>query len=46
MGRRGRRPPERASRERLGRETPGAVLGGPPITVDCECGERRDLRYG
>jgi hypothetical protein len=46
MGRRGRRRPERASRERLGRETPGAVLGGPPITVDCECGERRDLRYG
>jgi len=46
MGRRGRRRPERAQRERLGREAPGAVLGGPPISVDCECGERRDLRYG
>ena len=46
MGRRGRRRPEAAARERLGREAPGAVLGGPPIAVDCECGERRDLRYG
>jgi hypothetical protein len=46
VGRRGRRRPERAPRERLGREAPGSVLGGPPITVTCECGERRDLRYG
>ena len=46
MGRRGRRKPERAPRERLGREAPGAVLGGPPISVNCECGEHRDLRYG
>jgi hypothetical protein len=36
------RPP----RERLGHEAPGTVLRGPPITVTCECGERRDLRYG
>jgi hypothetical protein len=36
----------RRRRERLGHEAPGAVLHGPPITVTCECGERRDLRYG
>jgi hypothetical protein len=36
----------RPRRERLGRESPGAVLGGPPISVLCECGERRDLAYG
>ena len=39
-----RRP--RPRRERLGRESPGAVLGGPPISVTCECGEKRDLSYG
>jgi Flp pilus assembly protein TadB len=27
-------------------EAPGTVLHGPPINVTCECGERRDLRYG
>ena len=27
-------------------ELPRAVRKGPPITVKCECGERRDLRYG
>jgi hypothetical protein len=27
-------------------EQPGAVLRGPPITITCECGEKRDLRYG
>jgi hypothetical protein len=36
----------RAPRERLGREAPGSVLGGPPIAVTCECGEKRDVRYG
>lgn len=46
MGRRGRRRPDRGPRERLGREAPGSVLGGPPITIACECGEKRDLRYG
>jgi hypothetical protein len=25
---------------------PRSVRKGPPITVTCECGERRDLRYG
>lgn len=25
---------------------PRSVRRGPPITVKCECGERRDLRYG
>jgi hypothetical protein len=46
-GRRADRTPRtRRKRERLGREEPGAVLHGPPITITCECGERRDLRYG
>jgi hypothetical protein len=49
MGRRERRrgskaePRRRRIRER---EAPGAVLRGPPITVTCECGERRELGYG
>ena len=53
MGRRGRnRPatagdaPERRPRIRMGSETPGSVTKGPPITVTCECGERRELFYG
>ncbi len=46
MGRRARRRGEREPRERFGREAPGSVLGGPPITIACECGEKRDLRYG
>ncbi|MGZ4220361.1 MAG: hypothetical protein ACXVH3_04680 [Solirubrobacteraceae bacterium] len=25
---------------------PRAVRRGPPITVTCECGEKRELRYG
>jgi uncharacterized protein YjeT (DUF2065 family) len=37
-----RRPP----RERLGRERPGAVLRGPPITVTCECGASAKLPHG
>jgi hypothetical protein len=27
-------------------EPPRAVRRGPPITLTCECGERRELRYG
>ena len=27
-------------------EQPGAVLKGPPITLTCECGEKRELAYG
>jgi|SRR5215213_230002 len=27
-------------------ERPGAIVKGPPITVTCECGEKRDLAYG
>lgn len=38
--------PAARRRERLGRERPGVVLHGPPITVRCRCGERRDLAYG
>ena len=29
-----------------GAELPRAVRRGPPITVTCECGQKRDLRYG
>jgi hypothetical protein len=43
---RGRRGGARARRERLGREAPGSVFGGPPIAVTCECGEKHDARYG
>jgi len=32
--------------ERIGHEQPGSVLRGPPIAVTCECGKKRDLRYG
>lgn len=27
-------------------DLPRSIRRGPPITVTCECGERRDLRYG
>ena len=30
----------------MGHELPGSVLRGPPIAVTCECGEKRDVRYG
>jgi hypothetical protein len=49
MGRRARRRSEGGeSQPRLLRsgEQPGAVLKGPPITLTCECGEKRDLPYG
>jgi hypothetical protein len=42
----GRTRPGRPRRQRLGREAPGSVFGGPPIAVTCECGEKRDLGYG
>lgn len=48
MGRRERRR-EKGPRSRprfRERERPGAVLKGPPITVTCECGEKRELPYG
>ena len=41
-----RRRAPRRERERLGHEEPGTVLRGPPIAVRCDCGEKRDLRYG
>ena len=44
--RRKQRAEERAARERIGHEQPGAVLRGPPIAVTCDCGEKRDLSYG
>jgi hypothetical protein len=37
---------QRAGRERIGHEQPGWILRGPPISVTCKCGEKRDLRYG
>jgi hypothetical protein len=41
-----KRREQRRGRERLGHEEPGSVLRGPPIAITCECGEKRDLRYG
>jgi hypothetical protein len=39
--------PKASLRERLAsHERPKTALKGPPITVRCECGERRDLAYG
>jgi hypothetical protein len=29
-----------------GHERPGTMVKGPPITVRCPCGERRELGYG
>jgi hypothetical protein len=42
----GRAGAPRPKRERLGREAPGSVFGGPPIAVTCECGSKHDVRYG
>lgn len=44
--RRGDKGPSRSAPRVRERERPGAVLKGPPITVTCECGERRELLYG
>jgi len=55
MGRRRRRnqpgevaPATKPKRKRRPRdwEQPGVVLKGPPITVTCECGEKRELSHG
>lgn len=50
MGRRERRRGRRGKpdKQRVPRdwEQPGAVVKGPPITVTCECGEKRELAYG
>jgi hypothetical protein len=50
MGRRERRRGARGEgeRKRTARdwERPGAIVKGPPITVTCECGEKRELAYG
>jgi hypothetical protein len=48
MGRRARNRSEAGgSGLRIGgKEPPGAVLKGPPITLTCECGQKRDLPYG
>ena len=52
MGRRERRKAAgadtqpRRRRQRRDWEDPGVVLKGPPITVTCECGEKRELAYG
>ena len=50
MGRRARnRPPgadagpDRKPRLRFGTETPGTITKGPPITVTCQCGARKEL---
>jgi hypothetical protein len=45
MSRRGRRRGRSRPRVRE-REKPGAITKGPPITLTCECGEKRELSYG
>ena len=45
MSRKGRRRGRSKPRIRE-REKPGAVTKGPPITLTCECGEKRELSYG
>jgi hypothetical protein len=46
VSRRTRRAAAPEPRERVGREQPGAVLRGPPITVRCECGGSASLPHG
>jgi hypothetical protein len=48
MGRRARRRPEEETPTTPvdRREAPGAVLKGPPISVQCECGVKHDVEYG
>jgi hypothetical protein len=50
MGRRERRRggQGKLERKRTPRdwERPGAIVKGPPITVTCECGQKRELAYG
>jgi hypothetical protein len=36
----------RPRRQRRELEEPGSVIGGPRITVNCECGQTRYLAYG
>ena len=36
----------RPKRRRREWEAPGTILGGPPIAVTCECGEKHDAAYG
>ena len=40
---RARNRPKRVRREW---EAPGTILGGPPISITCECGLKHDLKYG
>jgi hypothetical protein len=42
-GRKGRPEKQRVPRDW---ERPGAIVKGPPITVTCECGRKRELAYG
>ena len=44
--RRGRTPKQAKERVPRDWERPGAILKGPPITLRCECGTRRELAYG
>jgi hypothetical protein len=38
--------PAAEPRRRLGHESPGSVLRGPPITLTCPCGTREKVAYG
>jgi hypothetical protein len=40
------RAKNRPKRQKRDWEAPGAILGGPPISLTCECGIKHDLQYG
>lgn len=32
--------------KRIGHESPGVALHGPPVTITCACGQKKSLRFG
>jgi hypothetical protein len=44
--RRGRGPKQPKQRVPRDWERPGVVIKGPPITLTCECGAKKELAYG
>ena len=44
--RRGRDRQSSGPRERVGREAPGVVRSGPPLSITCSCGCKASVPYG
>ena len=44
--RRGRDGAASGPREHVGREAPGGIRHGPPLSITCACGRRQKLSYG